>query len=70
IGIHYNVGAEVLDYVLDKAPLRFVNGSIERLTGPGLGIEIDELAVRAADTRGHAWRTPVWRHADGSLAEW
>lgn len=70
IGIHYNQGAEVLDYVLDKAPLRFVNGNIERLTGPGLGIEVDEVAVRAADARGHAWRTPVWRHADGSVAEW
>ena len=70
IGIHYNQGAEVLDYVLDKSPLRFVDGSIERLTGPGLGIEVDEAAVRAADARGHRWRTPVWRHPDGALAEW
>jgi galactonate dehydratase len=70
IGIHYNEGAEVLDYVLDKAPLKFVKGHIERLTGPGLGIEMDEAAVRAADARGHVWRTPVWRHADGALAEW
>src|SRR5665647_1036756 len=70
IGIHYNQGAEVLDYVLDKAPLQFVNGNIERLIGPGLGIDVDEVAVRAADVRGHAWRTPLWRHADGSLAEW
>jgi galactonate dehydratase len=70
IGIHYNQGAEVLDYVLDKTPLAFVDGCIERLTGPGLGIEVDENAVRAADKHGHAWRSPVWRHADGSFAEW
>ncbi|WP_413249721.1 galactonate dehydratase [Sinomonas flava] len=70
IGIHYNQGAEVLDYVLDKTPLRFVDGSIERLTGPGLGLEIDEAAVRDADRRGHAWRGPVWRHPDGAFAEW
>ncbi|RNE63767.1 galactonate dehydratase [Cryobacterium tepidiphilum] len=70
IGIHYNQGAEVLDYVVDKTPLNFASGSIERLTGPGLGIEVDEAAVRAADARGHSWRTPVWRHPDGSLAEW
>jgi galactonate dehydratase len=70
IGIHYNQGAEVLDYVVDKTPLDFASGSIERLTGPGLGIEVDEAAVRAADARGHSWRTPVWRHPDGSLAEW
>lgn len=70
IGIHYNQGAEVLDYVMDKTPLMFVDGSVERLTGPGLGIDIDEAAVRAADARGHAWRSPVWRHPDGGLAEW
>ncbi|SCL18377.1 galactonate dehydratase [Micromonospora pallida] len=70
IGIHYNLGAEVLDYCLDKAPLTFVDGYVERLTGPGLGIEIDEHAVRTADKRGHAWRSPTWRHADGSYAEW
>ena len=70
IGIHYNQGAEVLDYVVDKTPLNFESGSIERLTGPGLGIEVDEAAVRAADARGHHWRTPLWRHPDGSLAEW
>ncbi|HEY9476964.1 MAG TPA: galactonate dehydratase [Microbacteriaceae bacterium] len=70
IGIHYNRGAEVLDYVLDKTPLAFVDGCIERLTGPGLGIEVDEKAVREADSRGHAWRSPVWRHPDGAFAEW
>ncbi|GLY20617.1 galactonate dehydratase [Micromonospora sp. NBRC 101691] len=70
IGIHYNLGAEVLDYCLDKAPLTFVDGYVERLTGPGLGIEIDEHAVRTADKRGHAWRSPTWRHFDGSYAEW
>jgi galactonate dehydratase len=70
IGIHYNKGAEVLDYVANTEPLKFVDGHFERLTGPGLGIEIDEAAVREADQRGHAWRGPVWRHPDGSFAEW
>ncbi|MGW0201473.1 galactonate dehydratase [Nonomuraea sp. NPDC003201] len=70
IGIHYNRGAEVLDYCLDKTPLTFVNGYVERLTAPGLGIEVDDEAVRAADKKGHAWRSPVWRHRDGSYAEW
>ncbi|MCX4390918.1 galactonate dehydratase [Micromonospora peucetia] len=70
IGIHYNLGAELLDYCLDKTPLTFVDGYVERLTAPGLGIEIDEHAVRTADKRGHAWRSPTWRHRDGSYAEW
>ena len=70
IGIHYNQGAEVLDYLVDPAPFAFVDGHIERLTGPGLGVEVDEAVVREADRHGHAWRGPVWRHADGSFAEW
>ncbi|MER7419191.1 galactonate dehydratase [Micromonospora peucetia] len=70
IGIHYNLDADLLDYCLDKTPLTFVDGYVERLTAPGLGIEIDENAVRTADKRGHAWRSPTWRHRDGSYAEW
>ncbi|WP_433528012.1 galactonate dehydratase [Micromonospora sp. CA-263727] len=70
IGIHYNLGAEVLDYCVDPEPLTFVDGHVQRLTAPGLGIEIDEQAVRAADKRGHAWRSPTFRHPDGSYAEW
>lgn len=70
IGIHYNDGAEVLDYVVDTEPLKFVDGGFERLTGPGLGIEIDEQAVRAAATSWERWQNPVWRHPDGSVAEW
>ncbi|MDG4786179.1 galactonate dehydratase [Micromonospora sp. WMMD1102] len=70
IGIHYNADAEVLDYVLDRTPFGFADGHIPRLTGPGLGIQIDENAVRRADQRGHSWRGPVWRHSDGSFAEW
>lgn len=70
IGIHYNQGADVLDYLLDTSPLRIENGVIPRLEGPGLGIEIDEAAVRRAAADGHRWRSPVWRHPDGGFAEW
>lgn len=70
MGIHYNKGAEVLDYVVDTGPLEFVDGHFELLTAPGLGIEVDEAAVRSADKAGNEWRTPVWRHSDGSFAEW
>jgi galactonate dehydratase len=70
IGIHYHVGADLLDYVADPEPLRIVDGHIARLDGPGLGITVDEAAVRQADRSAHAWRNPVWRHDDGSFAEW
>jgi len=55
---------------MDTSVFDFTSGYIERLTSPGLGIDIDEAAVRAADKVGHQWRSPVWRHDDGSLAEW
>ncbi len=70
LGIHYNVGSDVLDYLLDASAFRFANGYVERLTGPGLGVEVDEKAVLAAAEQGHRWRSPVWRNTDGSLAEW
>jgi len=70
IGIHYNTGADVLDYLADRSPFAFVDGSIERWDAPGLGIEIDEDEVRRAAEVGHRWRPPVWRHPDGGHAEW
>ncbi|GHH73009.1 galactonate dehydratase [Streptomyces sulfonofaciens] len=69
-GIHYNKDADLLSYVVDTEPFRFVDGLARRSTLPGLGVIVDEEAVRAADRRGHAWRNPVWRHPDGSFAEW
>jgi galactonate dehydratase len=70
VGIHYNGDADVLDYLVDPDVFRFVDGFVERPTKPGLGIEIDEAAVRRAAETGHRWRSPIWRHRDGSLAEW
>jgi len=70
LGIHYNKEAELLSYVMDTEPFRFVGGHAVRGGLPGLGITIDEDAVRAADRDAHRWRNPVWRHYDGSLAEW
>jgi galactonate dehydratase len=70
LGIHYNVGTDVLDYLVDTSVLHCSAGWIDRLTGPGLGITVDERAVEAAAAVGHRWRSPVWRHADGGFAEW
>jgi galactonate dehydratase len=70
IGIHYNRGNELLDYLVDPSVFRFVDGHVGRPTAPGLGIAVDEAAVREAAARGHRWRSPVWRHHDGTFAEW
>ncbi|TDU91733.1 galactonate dehydratase [Kribbella voronezhensis] len=69
-GIHYNTGSDLTSYVTDPAPFTWVDGHAEWNPLPGLGITVDEDAVRAADKVGHAWRNPVWTHEDGSFAEW
>lgn len=70
MGIHYNQGAELLDYVLNREDFALENGYIKPFTKPGLGVEIDEQRVIEASKNAPDWRNPVWRHADGSIAEW
>jgi galactonate dehydratase len=71
LGIHSNAeGTEVPNYLADPGVFAFADSSVARLTAPGLGIEIDEDAVRKAAEKGHNWQIPMWRHEDGSLAEW
>src|SRR3954464_15278490 len=70
LGIHYNVGADLYTYMKDKTPLTAVDGYLPIPTGPGLGVEIDEDAVRESAKEAHRWRNPVWRQHDGSFAEW
>jgi galactonate dehydratase len=74
LGIHYNMGSDLFDYLLNPDVFTFTDGWVSRPTGPGLGVEIDADAVAKASARllesGQHWRTPTWRHADGSLAEW
>lgn len=70
MGIHYNKGAELLDFVKNKDDFRIENGFINPLRKPGLGVEIDEERVIEASKNPPDWRNPVWRHVDGSVAEW
>jgi galactonate dehydratase len=75
LGIHYNgAGSDLLDYLLDPSVFQYRDGWVDRPLGPGLGIEIDTQAVQdaaawAADHR-FEWRTPIWHHEDGAVAEW
>ena len=50
-------------------PFRVVDGHIAVPEKPGLGIEIDEQALRARIFAGD-WRAPQFRLPDGSYAEW
>lgn len=45
-------------------------GYVSRPKGPGLGIELNEEYIRKQAQIGHSWKNPVWRYADGVVAEW
>ncbi|MCA0270699.1 MAG: galactonate dehydratase [Proteobacteria bacterium] len=71
LGIHYNgPGRDLLDYLVDPNVFAYADGMVEIPQGVGLGIEVNEAAVIEAAKTGHRWRNPLWRHADGSVAEW
>ncbi|RXZ77652.1 galactonate dehydratase [Paenibacillaceae bacterium] len=70
LGIHYNENGDLLDYLTDPSVFDYKDGYVKIPQGPGLGIEINEDYVRKMDKIGHNWRNPVWRHKDGSIAEW
>lgn len=70
IGIHYNTNADLADYIEPGHGFDFEEGFLKIPTGPGLGIRINEEIVIEKARQGHRWRAPVWRHGDGSIAEW
>ena len=70
LGIHYNVGHDLLSYITDPDVLTPTDGYLAIPQGAGLGVVIDEAAVRDVAKDGHRWRNPVWRQHDGSFAEW
>ena len=70
LGIHYNKTNDLLDYIADPSVFAYSGGHMAIPGGPGLGITINEEAVARGVAAGHRWRPPVWRHEDGSFAEW
>ncbi len=70
IGMHYNQGNDVLDYVLNTDVFSFNDGYLSFPEKPGLGIDVNENFVREMAKVGHNWKNPIWQHKDGSFAEW
>lgn len=70
LGIHYNQGSDLLDYLKDRSVFKYEDGYVNILEGPGLGIEVDEEHVKEMAKVGHDWKNPIWRYKDGSVAEW
>ncbi|MEB8263105.1 galactonate dehydratase [Mammaliicoccus sciuri] len=70
LGIHYNKDSDILDYITNKEVFEFKDGYVDIPKKPGLGVEIDEAHFRKMAEVGHDWHNPIWRHKDGSIAEW
>lgn len=70
LGIHYNQGSELLEYLDNPNVFEFDQGYVQLLKKPGLGIEINEEYVREMAKIGHDWKNIIWRNPDGSFSEW
>ena len=62
LGIHYNQGGDLMDYLKDASLFSYKNGFIGIPQAPGLGVEVDEDKIRAAAKAGHNWKKPRLRN--------
>lgn len=71
LGIHYNAGTEDLTSYLKNPKVWDVkDGYIDVMTGPGLGIEIDEEWIRRASKTAEPWVSPGFVGPGGEVREW
>lgn len=71
LGIHYNAGSQDLtSYTKNPEVWTVKDGYIGILTGPGLGIEVDEEQVRTLSKSAKAWVSPGFIGPGGEIREW
>ncbi|RJT03440.1 galactonate dehydratase [Halococcus sp. IIIV-5B] len=70
LNIHYNETSDVLDYLADPSVFEYEDGFVDVLDEPGLGVDLDEDHIEAQSAEPVDWHNPIWRHDDGSVAEW
>ena len=73
LGIHYNTMAgehDLHSYVKDASVFEVQHGFVKALTGVGLGIEVDEEAVRRVSAKAEVWRPLEFFGGDGGIREW
>ena len=68
--MQYNTSGDLLDCIKNKDVFDITDGYLSLPNLPGLGIEIDEVAVIESDKAGFTWSPRDWLHEDGSVAEW
>ena len=70
LGIHYNQGFDLLDFVKNKEIFQYKDSYVQLPKGPGLGIDMDEDKIKEVAQEGLVWSTPSWKNYDGTIAEW
>ncbi|KAK8211578.1 hypothetical protein M8818_003233 [Zalaria obscura] len=73
LGIHYNVEAgdfDINSYVKNPEVFDVTDGYVNALTGPGLGIEINEELVREVSKNAIPWPLGGFVGKDGGFREW
>ncbi len=70
LGIHYNQGFDLLDFVKNKEIFQYKDSFVDIPKGPGLGIEMDEDKIKEVAQEGLVWNNPSWFNYDGTIAEW
>ena len=70
LGIHYNKGFDLLDFVENKEIFQYKDGFVDIPAKPGLGLIINEDKVKEVSLEGLNWSNPNWKHYDGTKAEW
>ncbi len=70
LGIHYNKGGELLDYLKNPEIYQYKDSFIDLISLPGLGVDMNEEKIQQAALIAPTWKNPVWRNYDGTIAEW
>jgi len=73
LGIHYNTAAgeeDIGSYVKDASVFSVEEGCVRVGGGVGLGIEVDEEAVRRLSHGAKAWRNGGFVGSNGEVREW
>ena len=62
---------DLLDYLINKEDFEVdAEGFLPLSSKPGLGVVVDEAAVRTAAAAGHDWKDREWTLNDGTPTTW
>ncbi|KAH7020221.1 enolase C-terminal domain-like protein [Ilyonectria destructans] len=71
LGIHYNTGGhDLLSYITNPEIWDVKDGYIKLMTGPGLGIDVDEAKIRELSKNAEPWVSPGFVGPGGEWREW